>query len=273
MNRQNRHPCDICHKPVGTGKLMCSQHWRLVPKALQHEVYRTWGRVRRGEGTPQQQPQNIAAYRKAREAAVQSAWAAASNQPGGEPMNEKKKPAAPSPALHAILELAERLARKRESLGQLVLLVNGEIEGAKARRFAKVKALADDAAAAWSALEAAVTANPELFVKPRKLAAHGIAFGYEKGKGGLEIADAEKTLQLIRRHFPELADVLIATKEAPAKDALANLTAAELKKLGVEVKGTGDVVVIRPADGAIDKLVKALVAAATEEAAQGSIAR
>ena len=122
----------------------------------------------------------------------------------------------------------------------------------------------DAASSAWLALEREIKEHPELFVRPKKIEAHGIVFGYEKGKGGLEIGDAERTLKLIRKHLPDQADVLIQTKEQPSKAALGHLPADDLKRLGVEIKGTSEVVVIRPADGAIDKLVKALVAEAVQ---------
>ena len=53
-------------------------------------------------------------------------------------------------------------------------------------------------------------------------------------------------------HFDIKADVLVATTERPAKDALAQLTAAELKKLGISVTDGGDAVFIKPADSAVD---------------------
>ncbi len=61
--------------------------------------------------------------------------------------------------------------------------------------------------------------------------------------------------------------MLIATSERPAKEALANLTAAELKKLGISVTDGGDAVFIKPADSAVDKMVDALLKDATAEVA------
>ena len=182
------------------------------------------------------------------------------------PKAAKAAPAAvPSPALVEIIASAHVLSRHRAQLALMVQALNEGIEALKADKLPEIRAAIDAAGGAWQQLEAELKAHPELFVSPRSLEAHGIKFGYAKGKGGLDIADPDRTVALIRKHVPpDQAKVLIATKEAPVKDALALLPAAELKKLGVEVKGTGDVVFIKPAEGAVDKLVKALVTAAVE---------
>ncbi len=70
----------------------------------------------------------------------------------------------------------------------------------------------------------------------------------------------------IKKHLPEQADVLIKLKETPVKDALAQLSAAELKKLGVTVSEAGDQVVVKPVDSEVDKMVDALMKEAGEEA-------
>ena len=64
------HTCDICSKPIGVGFLMCTAHWRQVPKPMQDAVWRTWGRVQRRKGTHQEQLETIRQYRIARDAAV-----------------------------------------------------------------------------------------------------------------------------------------------------------------------------------------------------------
>lgn len=147
----------------------------------------------------------------------------------------------------------------------LVSALNRGIEALKTDHMPALRESIGEATAAWDGLLTLVQANPQHFKKPRTVVMHGIKFGFEKGKGGLDIVDPDKTVTLIRKHLPDQADVLIATREVPAKDALAQLPADQLKKLGVNLKGTGDRVVIRPADGDIDKLVKVLVDASVEQ--------
>lgn len=111
---------------------------------------------------------------------------------------------------------------------------------------------------AEDSLRAAIADAPGLFDKPRTRVMHGIRVGYHKGKGGLEIADEDATLKLIRKHCPDKVDALIKVTEKPIRKALQNLDAGLLKKLGVNILGTGDVIVLAATDGDLDKLIKAL---------------
>lgn len=167
-------------------------------------------------------------------------------------------------ATEEIIDSASALADARAHLARLVNALNEHVEATKAEALPEIRDAIAWASAAWAHLEYKLRAHPELFVKPRSMEVHGIKFGYAKGKGGLQIEDAERTLQLIHKHLPDQADVLIATREAPVKNALAQLSAAELKRIGVELKDTGDQVFIQPAETTLDKLVKALVAGQLE---------
>lgn len=90
--------------------------------------------------------------------------------------------------------------------------------------------------------------------------------GYQKGKGTISFEDADSVVARIKKHLPDQADVLIKLKETPVKDALAQLSAADLKKIGVTVSEAGDQVVIKPVDSEVDKMVDALLKDVGEEA-------
>ena len=157
---------------------------------------------------------------------------------------------------------AQTLAEARNQLATVVGALNEGIELLKVDALPEVSHRIGIAANAWAALQAAINANPHLFVKPRKVSMHGIQFGVEKGKGAIEITDPEETVRLIRRKMPELADVLIATRDVPVKKAIAGLNSKELRAIGVTVTDATDQVVIRPENSSLDKLVKALMKAA-----------
>ena len=74
-----------------------------------------------------------------------------------------------------------------------------------------------------------------------------------------EWEDDSQVVKLIQKHFPEQFDVLVKTIEKPIKDSLANLSVADLKRIGVTVTDSGDCVVIKSMDSEIDKLVDALL--------------
>lgn len=177
------------------------------------------------------------------------------------------KPTSAPPALDELIFHAEVLAEARRDLLDMVSALKTGIDQLTADAMPQIRVAIELASAAWSRLEVAIEEHPELFVKPRSIEAHSIKFGFAKGKGGLEIDDPAKTLALIKRHFPDQAALLIDTKETPAKAALQGLAVADLKRIAVNVKGTGDAVFIKPAEGTVDKLVKALIAAAVEDEA------
>ena len=119
------------------------------------------------------------------------------------------------------------------------------------------------AARAKLALYSAIADSPGLFEKPRTLVFSGVKVGFQKGKGGIEFDDADKVVALIRKQFGDEAIAYLRVSTAPDKKMLAELPVAELKKLGCTVTETGDVVVIKPTDGEIEKTVAALLATAT----------
>lgn len=159
---------------------------------------------------------------------------------------------------------ARRYAEARERLARVVDAMHSRMEAIKREYMRELKRAVNEAAEQHEVLRALIEAAPELFVRPRTVVFHGIKVGYQKGKGRIEWDDADRVVQLIRKHYPERAGLLIVTSERPAKEALAQLSAAELKRLGVSVVDAADEVVIRPTDSAVERMVEALLKDATE---------
>lgn len=147
----------------------------------------------------------------------------------------------------------------RDLLAGRVESLEDELDRIKRRAMPGIKKAVARAKEAEHALATAIESSPELFKKPRTVILHGVKVGLAKGKGEIRYQDPDQVLKLIRKHLPEQADVLIATKEVPVKKALAQLSAAELKKIGVTLVQTGDQVVIKPTDSEVDKVVSALL--------------
>lgn len=170
-----------------------------------------------------------------------------------------------------MIETATRLyANTREVLAGKVRQLEAEIEAVKRQRLPGIKAALARAAEAEGKLRTVITVAPELFEKPRTLILHGVKVGYRKASGKLVWDDPDQVVALIRKHVPDQADVLIVTTEKPSKAALVQLSAAELKRLGVRVSDCNDEVVIAPVDSEVDKLVEALLASTRDEAGQAA---
>ena len=144
--------------------------------------------------------------------------------------------------------VSERVRNYEEGIAEL-----------KKQHLRGIKQAAVAAAEKESELRAAIEISPELFEQPRSLTMHGIKFGFQKQKGSITYEDEDKVLSLIHKHLPGLADNLIKTEEKLLKNSLATLNASDLKKLGVEIKESGDAVLIKSVDSDIDKLVNALL--------------
>lgn len=167
--------------------------------------------------------------------------------------------------MNRIEQQAKRYSEARQKVVDIVTNLQEAMDVLKKTEMPKLRRAIAAAAEQHDQLKALIEEAPELFAKPKTQTFHGIRLGFVKGKGKIEWEDAEQVVRLIKKHFPEQADVLIVTTEKPAKDALNNLTAAELKKLGISVSEGGEAVFIKPTDSAVDKMVDALLKAATEE--------
>jgi hypothetical protein len=154
----------------------------------------------------------------------------------------------------------------RDVLMERAQVLYDELEAVKRKRLTGLRNAVAKVTETEAALTSSIKEHAGLFSKPKTRVLAGVKLGFQKAKGKMSWAKADQVVKLIRKHFPEQADVLIRSKDEPVKDALANLAAADLKRLGVTVKETGDEVVIKDTTAPVDKLVDALLKGASAEA-------
>lgn len=159
---------------------------------------------------------------------------------------------------------AKALADARNTVWDIVADLNAGMDALKRDAMPQLKAAVKAAAEKHDKLLTLIAENPQLFERPKSVVMHGLKLGFRKGVGGLEFDDAEQVVKLIRKHFPDRFDLLVEVTEKPLKTPLAQLSVAELKKLGITVEATGDEVFIKATDSGVDKLVKALLKSATD---------
>lgn len=168
--------------------------------------------------------------------------------------------------LAEIEQATKTFADHRELLALRVENLHTEIEALKRERMPEIKTAAADAANAKSTLAGIIDDSRALFIKPKSIIISGIKVGLQKGKGGLDYEDEENVIRLIRKHVPaQQQELLIKTIEKVIKTALKDLDVATLKKIGVTVQGPGDVVLIKPVDSDVDKIVSAMLKEAAGE--------
>lgn len=170
------------------------------------------------------------------------------------------------PTFNEIDTRAKKLADELAAINAIATELDKAIEILKRTELPKLRKRVAAAAEAEAALKELIEAAPKLFVKPKTVTLHGIKCGFEKGKGSVQFANPERVCTLIHKHFPKAVDTLIISTEAPSKTELAKLPAADLKRLGCELVGTGNRVVVKPVDGAGVKMAQALLQGMTAEA-------
>jgi hypothetical protein len=161
--------------------------------------------------------------------------------------------------MQEIEQRAKVFAAARTELADRIESLRDEQEAIKRRRLQGILNSLVRFTSAHDELRNALGDSREQFDKPKTRILHGVRVGWMKQKGKLKVDDPERVVKLIRRHFSEHADTLIKTTERPVASALGNLSAAELKRLGVSVADDTDAIVIKPVDAAVDKLIDALI--------------
>lgn len=169
------------------------------------------------------------------------------------------KQTGPTPQMDHIESLAGAFASARNLLALELENLRDMQEAAKRQRLRFIRAALVKFRVAHADLKNAVEGHRDLFERPKTRMLHGIKVGFQKQRGRLEIDSDEQVVKLIRKCFPEQFDALVQTIHKPVKPALQNLPAVDLKRLGVRVTDDVDTVVIKPADGEVDKLIDALL--------------
>lgn len=169
------------------------------------------------------------------------------------------------PTLGEIEVLTKDYSDSYGKLSDKVRELESELESVKRKHMRFIKQFADEALEKKSKLSAVVESSPELFIKPKSIIMHGMKVGFQKGKGKITVPDEEKTILLIRKHLSDQAEALIKTEEKLIRPALNNLSAADIKKVGLNLVESTDEVLIKSVDSDIHKIVNALLKESTSE--------
>jgi hypothetical protein len=159
---------------------------------------------------------------------------------------------------NACAALHDDLAKFKEELATL-----------KAKHLPGISKLAKVVANTQAELYTAIEGAPELWESPRTVVLHGIKVGMNANPGKLEFADAKSVVMMLREHLKGKAKNYIRITEAPDKEALKTLPGEVLERLGCQIVGAGDTVVLTRTKGdveemfdeVIDKLVNKIVEA------------
>lgn len=168
--------------------------------------------------------------------------------------------------LQDIEALCGRLASARSVLETRTGELQSRMDTLVRRRLPGLKAAVARAAEAQAALQQAIEAHPEQFERPKTKIFHGLRVGYRKGQDTVTWEDDDTLVARIEKVFADDADRFLLIHKKPSKDALAELDAPTLKRLGVTREPGQDQVTVHAIDKDVSKLVNALVKGAVGEA-------
>ena len=177
---------------------------------------------------------------------------------------------ASGPITHELLaRLAEQYAAAVRERREAVHSLRSHIAQIAASYRERIGAHAENERFMRDVLVQAVEMAPDLFERPRTRKVAGVEYGYRTGKPAIQIADEARTISLIRKLLPEGQQVLlIRTRESVHKPAVLDLTAADLRRLGITQTDPEDSVVVRAIDDDTDRLIDALLADTVEAATE-----
>lgn len=149
-------------------------------------------------------------------------------------------------------------AKARDILAERIRAIEEDQQKILRRRRAGLRSALAEFDTTRQVLMNHVVDNPQLFKRPRTRIMHGLRVGFMKQKGKVIVSNVEKSIAAIKKLFPNKAESLINVNLTLPKTGLAQLTADELKRIGVQVTADTDAPVIKSTDSDIDKLIKAI---------------
>ncbi|MDI3259683.1 MAG: hypothetical protein QJR02_08305 [Sinobacteraceae bacterium] len=162
--------------------------------------------------------------------------------------------------LNQIEDRAARYAAARGTLAERVTALQDELERVKRAHRDAIRRALVAARARRDELADAIARGRTLFDSPRTRIFAGIKCGYQKQRGKVEIDDEAAVIRRIRELLPATqANLLVRVRESVDRRAVGDLSVADLKRLGIRVSDDEDVMVLRPADDDLDKLISQLL--------------
>ncbi len=154
---------------------------------------------------------------------------------------------------------AKEFSTKSRVLRNIKESLDAEIDEVKAKYIEELKKASSEAGESYQMLLTLVESSEELFSDKKSMSINNVKFGYRKKTGKIEIDNEEFTINKLQELFPENADMYLSKKISISKKALDSLTAAELKKIGVNVIQDSSEAFVKLTDDEVQKLIDALV--------------
>lgn len=166
----------------------------------------------------------------------------------------------------AIEQAAARYRNARDRLRERATEANTQLELVKNGHLPGLRESLADVAATEAELRRAIQDSPQtLWQRVRTRVVHGVKVGFSKQRGRVEFDDEAKVIERIRKLLPgDQAALLIRTREAVHKPGVYDLTAGDLRRLGITVADDCDQVYVKDLASELDRALEALLAQAAQ---------
>lgn len=171
-------------------------------------------------------------------------------------------------SMQEIETLTQSYADTYRDLESVVQSLEDEVRAIKRSKMVKIRQLAAESAAHKEAVLSAVVASPGLFKKPRTRIIAGVKVGLQKRRGKVVIDDEEATIRRMRALLPiEQVELLVRVREDVYKQAVYDLSAGDLRRLGIKIADDTDEPLVKIAGEDIEALVDSMLTADVSESA------
>lgn len=162
--------------------------------------------------------------------------------------------------------LAKQLDKLRQDLQARLQTCGDELRVVARRHDEKIRRALELVAQARTELLERVAEAPELFVRPRSFVTNGVRFGFQKEKGSLVWDDTARVIERAEEFLSqEQYDFVVQQQLSLVKPALQQLSAQELRKIGVRLEGAGDVAYVKFVGSNLERWAEGMLAAMSDE--------
>ncbi|PKL96801.1 MAG: hypothetical protein CVV18_00360 [Gammaproteobacteria bacterium HGW-Gammaproteobacteria-8] len=165
------------------------------------------------------------------------------------------------------IELAcQHYRAMRDNLRVQATAVNDCIEDIKRQYLPMLRTTLSCVADAETVLRDAVNASaPSMWARARTRIIHGVKVGWTKSRGKVTFDDESKVIERIRKLLPkDQVALLVRVRESVHKPGVYDLTAADLRRLGISIADDCDQVVVKDIESELDRALEKLLADITE---------
>jgi len=150
--------------------------------------------------------------------------------------------------------------KQNDELAALANELSERMTAAKRELMPKIRKALDRLNVSSAELLAEVMASRHLFQEQKTQVFHGVKLGWPKARGGLEIPDAERTIERAEKLLTEEQfKMVVKTSHELRKKPLGTLDVDTLKKLGVNIRNAGEYALVSVTDGDVAELVRGML--------------